>query len=357
MGEFKFWNMFTLIPGIRYENEYTKYTGYRFREVTINNTQGPPTDLDTITAIRSHDFWLPMIHLIIEPTDWIKVRLARTQTLTRPDFLQFTPITRINSGQDYIRANNTKLKPSVSTNYDVAVSLYENYVGLFSVSAFYKDIKDLIFQSNYKFLRGIPIPEGANIPSTWLGSSPNADIFINNPEKAFYKGFEVEWQTRFWYLPSFLNGLVLNINYTNISSEVNKWIPRVVQDTLIRRTPPVWSYKVLDSSRVQRMPDQPKHIFNVTLGYDLGGFSARLSYLFQTDKVSYIANKSQLDAFTSDYFRWDLSLQQKLDWGIQLFANFTNLNSRADRSYIGTSPRTIEYYGFTMDVGLRYNFQ
>lgn len=357
MGEFKFWNIFTLIPGIRYENEYTKYTGYRFREALVNNIQGPPADLDTLTAVRSHDFWLPMIHLIIEPVDWIKIRLARTETLTRPDFLQFTPITRINNGQDYIRANNTKLKPSVSTNYDLAVSVFENYVGLFSVSVFYKDIKDLIFQSSYKFLRGIPVPEGANIPSTWLGSAPNADIFINNPDKAFYKGFEIEWQTRFWYLPSFLNGLVLNVNYTNITSEVDKWIPNVVQDTLIRRIPPVWSYKVLDSSRVQRMPDQPRHIFNVTLGFDLGGFSARLSYLFQTDKVSYIANKSQLDAFTSDYYRWDLSLQQKLNWGIQLFANFTNLNSREDRSFIGTSPRTIEYYGFTMDVGLRYNFQ
>jgi TonB-dependent receptor len=349
--------MFTFIPGIRYENEYTKYTGYRFREITINNTQGPPADLDTLTAVRSHDFWLPMIHLIIEPVDWMKIRLATTQTLTRPDFLQFTPITRINSGQDYIRANNTKLKPSVSTNYDIAVSVYENYIGLLSVSAFYKDIKDLIFQSSYKFLRGIPIPDGANIPASWLGSAPNADIFVNNPDNAFYKGFEVEWQTRFWYLPSFLNGFVLNLNYTNITSEVTKWLPKMVQDTLIRRVPPVWSYKVIDSSRTQRMPDQPRHIVNVTLGYDYEGFSARLSFLFQADKVAYIASKAQLDAFTTDYARWDFTVQQKLDWGLQLFANFTNLNSREDRSLIGTSPRTVEYYGFTMDVGLRYNLQ
>ncbi len=357
MGEFKFWNMFTLIPGVRFENEYTRYTGFRFREVSINNMEGPPGDLDTLTAVRSHNFWLPMVHLIIEPTDWMKIRLARTETLTRPDFLQFTPITRINSGQDYIRANNTKLKPSVSTNYDIALSIYENSIGLFSVSAFYKDIKDLIFQTNYKFLRGVPIPDGTNIPQSWLGSFPNSDIFINNPNKAYYKGFEIEWQTHFWYLPSFLSGLVLNLNYTNISSEVKKWIPEMIQDSLIRRIPPIWRYRVVDSSRVQRMPDQPRHIFNVTIGYDYEGFSARLSFLFQTDKVSYIANKSQLDAFTSDYSRWDLTLQQKLDWGIQLFANFTNLNSRADRSNIGTSPRTIEYYGFTMDFGLRYNFQ
>jgi TonB-dependent receptor len=297
-----------------------------------------------------------MVHLIIEPTDWIKIRTAFTKTLTRPDFLQFTPITRINSGQDYIRANNTKLKPSVSSNYDISVSVYENTIGLFTVSAFYKDIKDLIFQSNFKFLRGVPVPDGANIPQSWLASAPNADIFINNPDKANYKGFELEWQTHFWYLPSFLNGLVLNINYTNISSEVEKWVPKIVQDSLIRRIPPIWSYKVVDSSRVQRMPDQPRHILNITLGYDYEGFSARLSFLYQTDRVSYISSQPELDAYTGEYHRWDLTLQQKLDLGLQLFANLTNLNEMIDQSFIGkTNPRYQEYYGFSLDVGLRFN--
>ena len=35
-----------------------------------------------------------------------------------------------------------------------------------------------------------------------------------------------------------------------------------------------------------RMPDQPANILNVTFGYDLGGFSTRLSYLYQADKLT-----------------------------------------------------------------------
>lgn len=360
MGEFKLWKYFTLIPGIRYEQEYTRYNGWRFREITPNNIQGPPGELTRLTSTRLHEFWLPMVHLIIEPFDWMKIRLARTETLTRPDFLQFAPIARINSGQDYVRANNSKLKPSESLNYDASVSLYENHIGLLTFSGFYKEIKDLIFQTNYQLRTGIKIPEGSNIPESWRGSSPNTDLFINNPHKAYYRGFEVEWQTHFWYLPSFLNGLVLNVNYTRIFSEMQKWLPNLQRDSLINPPPfPVYSYKILDSSRTSRLPDQPAHILNLTLGYDLMGFSARVSFIYQTDKVIYIDRAAIFDSFTGSYSRWDLTLQQKIGWGLLVFANFSNLNNRPDERFRGdalVSPTYIEYYGFTMDLGVRYNF-
>ncbi len=51
-----------------------------------------------------------------------------------------------------------------------------------------------------------------------------------------------------------------------------------------------------------------------------------------------------------------MTLQQKIFQNIQLFANFNNLNNRYDQSCIGadlTHPSYIEYYGFTMDVGIR----
>lgn len=361
MGEFKLGKIFTFIPGIRYEQEYTKYNGWRFRETTPNNMQGDPGELEELESVRSHDFWLPMFHLIAEPTNWMKIRLARTKSLSRPDYILIMPMTRINSGQDYIVANNAKLRPSQSVNYDATISFYENYLGLLSISGFYKEVEDLIFQTNYRLRQGIEVPEGAFIPEHWRNSAPSTDLFINNPEPAFYKGFEIEWQTHFWYLPSYLNGLVLNVNYTRIYSEIEKWVPNVQQDTLINPPPfVVWSYKVLDSSRTTRMPDQPKHILNITLGYDIGGFSARLSYLYQTDKFISIGNKPILDSFTGEYSRWDLTLQQKLGMGIQVFANLTNLNNRPDENFSGDryrSPTYTEYYGFTMDLGVRYNFR
>jgi len=358
MAELSLGKYFTLIPGIRFENDYSKYTAHVFREVTINNRPAPPADLDTVTATRQNDFLLPMIHLIAKPNDWLKIRMAFTQTLTRPDFIQYAPITRINSQNNYMRAANTDLRPSVSTNYDLSVSVYENHVGLFTVSGFYKSIKDLIFQYNYPINADIPLHEGFQIPDNWATNVQyGADTYVNNENNAFYSGIELDWQTNLWYIP-YLEGVVLNVNYTRIFSEMDKQQFRLVEtDSLKRPRPPVYYKALFDTLRSSRLPDQPAHILNITLGYDYKGFSARLSYLYQTDKVTYIDNNKELDQFTGEYSRWDLTLQQVLMPNLQLFCNFTNLNETPDESFRGTSlnnPTFIEYYGLTIDFGMRY---
>ncbi len=360
MAEMNVGRHITLLPGFRYEKDYSEYTGFRFREVSLNNIQGPPADLDTITNIREHEFFLPMIHLQIRPNDKLRIRLAYTESLTRPDFIQYAPITRINVYQSYIRASNSKLRPAHSTNYDAAVSYYENHIGLFTVAGFYKSIDDLIFQTRYNFRLGVPVPDGFNIPETWLtGAAPQADLYINSPFESKYQGFELDWQTHFWYLPSVLSGLVLNVNYTYIDSETTQRLFFTQQDSLIFPRPPVYSYKIVDSTRVARMPDQPKHIANVTLGYDFKGFSARLSYLYQTDKTTFIDREPALDNFSGTYARWDFSMQQKLTGRLGLFANFTNLNQREDENFRGSAledPTYTEYYGFAMDFGIRLRY-
>lgn len=358
MAELNLGQYFTFIPGVRFENDYSKYTAYTFREVTVNNKPAPPQDLDTVTSTRQNDFILPMIHLIAKPSDWLKIRMAYTKTLTRPDFIQYAPITRINSYSNYIRAANTDLRPSVSTNYDLSVSIYENHVGLFTVSGFYKSIKDLIFQYNYPIHADIPLHEGFQIPENWPANVQyGADTYINNENEAFYSGFEIDWQTNLWYIP-YLEGVVLNVNYTRIWSEMDKQQFMLVQtDSLKRPRPPVYYQALLDTVRSSRLPDQPAHILNITLGYDYKGFSARLSYLYQTDKVTYIDRNEELDQFTGEYSRWDLTLQQVLMPNLQLFCNFTNLNETPDESFIGTTtdnPTYIEYYGLTIDFGMRY---
>ena len=300
-----------------------------------------------------------MIHLIAKPTDWLKVRLAYTKTLTRPDFNMYAPMTRINVENNYMRAANTQLRPSVSTNYDLSVSIFENHIGLLTISGFYKDIKDLIFQYNYPINNDIPLYEGFQIPENWNRNVQyGADTYINNENNAFYSGFEIDWQTNLWYIP-YLEGVVLNVNYTRIVSEMNKQQFYLIKSD--RRKPgggPPRYYKdLLDTIRTSRLPDQPAHIANITLGYDYKGFSARLSYLYQTNKVSYIDINEELDQFTGEYSRWDLSVQQQILRNLHLFCNVTNLNKSPDESFRGTSennPTYLEYYGMTIDFGVRY---
>ena len=234
--------------------------------------------------------------------------------------------------------------------------------GLFTVSPFYKRMDDLILWVDYNLHPDVGTLPGMNVPDDWIDSRPRANTYINNPFEATYTGLELDWQTNFWYLPSFFKGLVMNVNYTYLKSETEYQGYFIVDsDSLVRFRPPVY-FKELrtDSTRTGRMPDQPNHIANLTLGYDFKGFSARMSVRFQTNTSTFVNSTNPLlDTFSGDYTRWDLAIKQRLFTGFELFANMSNLTSRPDENFrgvVGEIPSYTEYYGMTTDIGLRYRF-
>ncbi|HVO75865.1 MAG TPA: TonB-dependent receptor [Ignavibacteriaceae bacterium] len=366
MGEFNITKYFIVIPGIRWEGEHTIYNGQRYRQIQINGAnEAPPADYTPITSTRTNSFWLPMVNIIAKPTDWLQIKLARTENLSHPDYLQYAPISNISGDQNTINASNSQLKTSRSENYDVEASVYQNHVGYFSVNGFYKKIKDLIFSANYVIQRGVTLPSGLNIPDSWLsGTAPTIYTYLNNPNPAKYFGIELDWQTHFWYLPSVLQGLVLNVNYTHIYSEMFLQYDSTKVDSVVGRPPRLTTYYSAVPRQIKtRIPDQPANILNITLGYDIYGFSARLSYLYQENKstgigYSGVYPSTLVSTYTGAYARWDLSLQQKINTNLLIYIHLNNLNARPDRSFTGSglvNPQYFEYYGFTMDVGVRYN--
>jgi TonB-dependent receptor len=370
MGEINLGPQITLTPGVRYDADYTKYHGQSFREVVSNgNLQQLPGDIQMNENERRNSFWLPMVHLKLQPVDWLIVRLASTQTVTRPDYNMYAPISHINSYQSYVVAANGGLKDSRSKNLDASVSIYQSYIGFLTVSGFKKTIDNLIMYTTVQKMDTTVaklMPAELNIPRAWLDGAPQVDTYVNNPTPAVYKGVELDWQTNFWYLPSFLKGIVLNINWTYITSTIDV---RQFKTTPVTIIDPSWDGQgrtkylntilLSDTIRTDRMPDQPAHISNITIGYDYKGFSIRASYLSQSDKVTGIGPTKITDAFTAPYHRWDLAVQQRFDEHLQFYGNFNNLNNRHDESLLGyrqINPTALEYYGMTIDLGLRYKF-
>lgn len=351
MGELRLGQWLTFLPGIRWEHGYSHYTGVFMRETPSAQT----LNFQDTTATRRHTHALPMVHLRIKPARAIDLRFAYTQTLTRPDFRQYAPTTFVNQYLTWIRAGNPDLRPAQSTNYDIALSLHQRHLGLFTVAGFYKEITDLIHWTSFRLVSGQQILPDLRIPG--LTGVPQVDVDVNNRFPAYFRGVEVDWQTNLWYLPQPLTGIVLNANYTRIHSETKypQYLAPSVWNPQTRRFERV----LVDTFRVGRMPNQPQHIANVAVGYDYRGFSGRLSFLFQSNTLRSLATQPANDQFTEDYFRIDASVKQNLRRGLQLFANFNNLNNRADQQYQselgpGGNPTFIEIYGFTMDVGLRY---
>ena len=342
----------TIIPGIRYQGLETTYSGIRGVQSAISFYNYNHTDT-SITV--EHPFWLPNLNLIYKPLSWFDIRMAYSNTISYADFNTIIPRIHVGSYGN-VQWNNYALNPSQSENYDLYFTFYENKIGLFTLGGFVKKIHDLIYP--WKFSKPGLEAEPYFLTTALPNENTNYTIqtYVNNQLMVNNRGLEVDWQTHFWYLPDPLNGLVLNINYTNVKSEAE--YPYVYAGAT--------SATNVDTSFTDRLIYQPNHIFNFSLGYDNKGFSILLSMLYQDDVFSGVSQWPQLRSTTAAYKRWDLSLNQSFPWlGLQLYGNINNINGKYAPLFMKNArdmsvlqmypdiPKSIEDYGMSAEVGFR----
>ncbi len=357
MAEINIGPKLMIMPGVRYEKTRGRYTGWQVQKVA--NEQHVIPGKDT-TAYRNNGYWFPMIQIRYKPLKWFDVRFARTRSITRPDYLAATPFRFIDTyNTTFVSKGNYKLKPSLSTNYDLYFSFYGNTIGLFTIGGFYKEIQNLIWPKTWKRLMSDPVEYGFSAKDT-----PYIQSWVNNPHKAYVKGMEMEWQTHFWYMPFPLNNVILSVNYSHIHSYTDypRTIVRTALTDSIKRGPiwiPIYSPVRIDT--VQRAPllNQPDNIANISIGYDIGGFSARLSWVYYGRILSSKATRPEQDGFKNKFYRLDFQVRQKFPIkGLELVLDGNNLNDIQEQSRYRASiyPTRLENYGWTADIGLRYRF-
>jgi TonB-dependent receptor len=343
-----------LVGGVRYEKTESKYTAFNMYDMRNPDAQ----DCDTVTVKPQNDYWLPMVQAKYSPLRWFDVRYAYTQTLARPDYHQMSPKLNYDNPRKNIRAGNPELTPAQAYNHDVNLTFHSNKLGLLSVGGFYKTIKDFTYYTTYILHKTAVSDEIKTIYDfEIMGSNPEDGAriytYINSPYAAYVTGFEVDFQTRLWYLPYGLDGVLLGINYTKIKSEATYPLRDDVTDYTTR--PPVTT--TYDSTRDGRLIYQPNDLLNAYVGYEYKGFSARLSFLFQGNSVSYIGAFPEQDGYTKDYFRVDASIRQTLPYfGMEIYLDIANLNneknSAAQRSIEGFT--SVKHYGMTANLGVRF---
>ena len=317
----------TIFPGVRYEKFDIDYTAFSINKFGPNFEDFNSEELTTKTTGKN---WFPQMQVRLKPTSWFDLRLASTESIIYPDYRAISPFIHYNtySNPQFVVLGNPDLKPAIAQNYDIYGSVYNNHIGLFTAGYFYKEIDDLMVPFEFKTTDSEKINNRLILPTT---ANTNINTWINLNETSTVKGFELDWQTNFWYLPSFLRGLVFNINYTHITSETTFPFQIAVKQGTGIFAPVV----LVDSTRVGRMPDQANDVLNATLGYDYRGFSARLSFLYQDNVLGTAGTRDELDSYTGAFIRWDLILYQNLPWtGLRLFANLNNISNRPDRQFV-----------------------
>lgn len=178
---------------------------------------------------------------------------------------------------------------------------------------------------------------------------------INNENDAYNYGFEIEWQSNFWYLPGLLRGLVINTNYTRNWSEA-KYLRSIVRTEIDPRTFRATLFSE-DTTYTSPMINQPAHLFNLTLGYDYRGFSIRTALNYKTQVFVGSNWYESLRGFSTDFYRVDLSIRQTLPLrGMEFFLNVNNLTNETERNVINHMRFTsnLEYYGRNINLGFRY---
>ncbi len=246
--------------------------------------------------------------------------------------------------------NDYNILPEKSENWDLYLTFHQKKLGLFTIGGFTKRITDKIFWTDR---RVIVDPAEYDLPPETKYRKIVTQENLKYP--VYVKGFELDWQSNFWFLPGILKGLVLNANYTHIYSQAR--YPKTTIHTYYDENFNMIQEN-LDTFYVERMIDQPDDIFNLSMGFDYRNFSVRVSMLYKSNVFTSPSFHPELSHYTDDFLRWDMAMNYKLPWvkGLQVFLNFANLNGAEDVELVKGNgfQSSVEYYGMVVDFGVRW---
>jgi len=382
MGEFNIGTSLTVIPGARFQQENTDITSYHILVDPLSPTGivGLPSPSE---SKRNNPYWYPSVNVKYKASEKVQLLAAVYRSVSLPSFIDIDPVLVFSPGPaPQIAGGNPLLKPSTATNFDLAATVSDNNIGLFTVDLFYKQISNLIYtMQNYQPFLTSPVIGGpsdirdrvpaaayydTNFAKQVTGKLSNiyTNIPMNNPEAAYLRGVEFSWQTHLWYLPGVLSGIVLDLNASFMGS--NQLYPYFTSvKTGGSAISPVFS--LVYQTRSGQLQDQPKATYNAILGWDYEGFSSRVSFRYQQVTLTGLDTRySVRDAYYDNVLLIDISARQKLIGELAVFADVTNVNSHIDNYYLnyyngnnGTSghlPTSEQTYGLNAQLGISYLF-
>jgi TonB-dependent receptor len=357
----------TVIGGARVESEDNDYRA-RFSRGFVERFPNSGGGILDTTTHHNETVWLPNFQSTLRLTDFMNLRVAAYRALARPDFnSRLDKFIALKGNTSTMTVGNPDLLAAKAWNFEVNTSFFGNYIGLISLSAFYKDIKDMYHLYNGVQTKGTELTDSLGIQ--WRNPFVDTSFVYNftypfnsqRPTKVW--GIEFEHQANLTFLPGALQNIVLNYNFSLVRSETYQILNDARWDTLI--IPSEFGdvkvpYAVVNVYEARtKLENQPEFFANVALGYDFGGFSARVSLFHQGEFTSTFTAKGKGDRVVKSYSRVDLSARQKITGNISLLLNLNNLTNTEEpisNLYTGPGwdlPVSSQKYGLSGDFGVR----
>ncbi|HYI40465.1 MAG TPA: TonB-dependent receptor [Allosphingosinicella sp.] len=317
---------------------------------TLQGLPGGPAPVDYRTEYTD---WLPNLNMRIRFSPQWQLRLAATETRTRPAFSQLNPAFNLGGPPGCSPAlpscfrrgsgGNPFLQPLNSRNYDASLEYYFSRNGFASVAAFRRDMRGFI--ANGEFQLPELDPDGLRI----LISGPF------NTNKGRIQGLEAQVSTFFDFdgLPNWLKAFGAQANATYIDAEADYPVPQGGVRRL--RIPDVsrWTYNLVGMYEAHGLT--LRLAFNKRTGFPEGALSDRGDYTLQGRGHSV----SRLDWSSSYAFNDNLTVF--FDWTNILGSPFRSDIVRVN--YAGGQPTTTEIFPLlvrfeetVMTGGIRFRF-
>jgi outer membrane receptor for Fe3+-dicitrate len=204
----------------------------------------------TRSSLETDDV-LPYLSMTYAVSRNSQIRLGYSQTLSRPDFREFSPNRYKDPITEEIVFGFEGLQATEITNYDLRFEVFPNFEEFYSIGVFAKD-----FINPIETVRTI--------------SDVDVEISFRNAPSAQSVGLEAGFRKSLSNIGSFLNNFYLSGNYAYIESEIelDKDNPEFANDQFI---------PFLTSDK-RPMQGQSPYVVNASFGYD--NFHTRRSAAF-----------------------------------------------------------------------------
>lgn len=303
--------------------------GFRIERTQFTNATSNVVANVLTPTVTKHDYteFLPNVQAIWEPVSNLKLRLAYTETLARPDFADFAPgqtVTINTAGVTVITGTNPLIAPRTSRNYDASIEYYFQD-GFVSLGLFRKDLDNETFRQRRDTF------DASNVLI-------RIETIPLNSGSARVDGLEANFVlNRMDFLPGFLANFGINANYTLLDGDWN-----VIFTDGTGRT-------------VDGLRNQPKWLANIGLTYNDGTLSGSLGYRLRGRTFTgTFGTTAAGDVWIDKYDRLDAQIGFQITKQVQLFAEGRNLTDSywveqtglsSDAFTTGTSPGRSFWFG------------
>ena len=270
----------------------------------------------------------PSLHINYEVSDDIQARFALISGIARPSFAEVRTSVSINDVSETVAGGNPNLEPERAWGADAALEWYLPGAGLASISAFYRSVDNVLFDTS-TVIRGdlYDVPGRDRTGYDYTTTLNGSDGKLSGVELSYVQ----QWQ----FLPAPFDGFGFQGNLTFLDGE----------------------FKTPEGNKA-RFPGMSDTIVNASIFYENYGFSARLSYQWRDDWLDEPSPDAGADTFWAATEQVDFSLRYQVRDGLTVYFDANNLTDEIGQRFQGKPSRPVETEGVGRRymAGVRFNF-